>query len=39
VAQLCLAWLLAQGDDLLPIPGTKRDRDGSRKISVRSTSR
>jgi aryl-alcohol dehydrogenase-like predicted oxidoreductase len=23
VAQLCLAWLLAQGDDLLPIPGTK----------------
>jgi len=24
VAQLCLAWLLAQGDDLLPIPGTKR---------------
>jgi aryl-alcohol dehydrogenase-like predicted oxidoreductase len=24
VAQLCLAWLLAQGDDLLPIPGTKQ---------------
>jgi aryl-alcohol dehydrogenase-like predicted oxidoreductase len=24
VAQLCLAWLLAQGDDVLPIPGTKR---------------
>jgi len=23
VAQLCLAWLLAQGDDVLPIPGTK----------------
>jgi len=23
VAQLCLAWLLAQGEDLLPIPGTK----------------
>ena len=22
-AQLCLAWLLAQGDDVLPIPGTK----------------
>ena len=20
---MCLAWLLAQGDDLLPIPGTK----------------
>ena len=24
VAQLCLAWLLAQGEDVLPIPGTKR---------------
>jgi aryl-alcohol dehydrogenase-like predicted oxidoreductase len=24
VAQLCLAWLLAQGNDVLPIPGTKR---------------
>ncbi|MBV9152532.1 MAG: aldo/keto reductase [Alphaproteobacteria bacterium] len=24
VAQLCLAWLLAQGDDVVPIPGTKR---------------
>ena len=23
-AQLALAWVLAQGDDLLPIPGTKR---------------
>jgi aryl-alcohol dehydrogenase-like predicted oxidoreductase len=23
VAQLCLAWLLAQGEDVLPIPGTK----------------
>ncbi len=22
-AQLCLAWLLAQGDDVLPIPGTR----------------
>ena len=22
VAQLCLAWLLAQGDDVIPIPGT-----------------
>jgi len=22
--QLCLAWLLAQGDDILPIPGTKK---------------
>ncbi len=25
-AQLALAWLLAQGDDLAPIPGTKRTR-------------
>jgi aryl-alcohol dehydrogenase-like predicted oxidoreductase len=24
VAQLALAWVLAQGDDLVPIPGTKR---------------
>jgi aryl-alcohol dehydrogenase-like predicted oxidoreductase len=24
VAQLCLAWLLAQGDDVIPIPGTKQ---------------
>ncbi len=24
VAQLSLAWLLAQGDDIVPIPGTKR---------------
>ncbi|MBV9861546.1 MAG: aldo/keto reductase [Alphaproteobacteria bacterium] len=23
-AQLCLAWLLAQGEDVIPIPGTKR---------------
>jgi len=23
-AQLALAWVLAQGDDILPIPGTKR---------------
>jgi aryl-alcohol dehydrogenase-like predicted oxidoreductase len=22
--QLCLAWLLAQGPDVIPIPGTKR---------------
>jgi len=25
-AQLALAWLLAQGDDIIPIPGTKRTR-------------
>ena len=24
-AQVALAWLLAQGDDIVPIPGTKRD--------------
>lgn len=23
-AQLCLAWILAQGDNIIPIPGTKR---------------
>jgi aryl-alcohol dehydrogenase-like predicted oxidoreductase len=26
LAQLVIAWLLAQGDDLVPIPGTKRRR-------------
>jgi aryl-alcohol dehydrogenase-like predicted oxidoreductase len=25
-AQLALAWLLAQGDDIVPIPGTKKRR-------------
>jgi aryl-alcohol dehydrogenase-like predicted oxidoreductase len=25
-AQLCLAWVLAQGDDIVPIPGTKHVR-------------
>lgn len=25
-AQLALAWLLAQGDDIIPIPGTKRSK-------------
>lgn len=24
VSQLALAWLLAQGDDIVPIPGTRR---------------
>ena len=24
VAQLALAWVMAQGDDIVPIPGTKR---------------
>ena len=25
-AQLALAWLLHQGDDVVPIPGTKREK-------------
>ena len=25
-AQIALAWVLAQGDDIVPIPGTKRRR-------------
>ncbi len=25
-AQVALAWLLAQGDDIVPIPGTKKTR-------------
>jgi aryl-alcohol dehydrogenase-like predicted oxidoreductase len=25
-AQFALAWILAQGDDIVPIPGTKRRR-------------
>ena len=25
-AQIALAWLLAQGEDIVPIPGTKRRR-------------
>jgi aryl-alcohol dehydrogenase-like predicted oxidoreductase len=25
-AQLALAWVLAQGDDVVPIPGTKRTK-------------
>jgi len=27
LAQLALAWVLAQGDDVVPIPGTKRSRN------------
>ncbi|KAL2916783.1 hypothetical protein HK105_203562 [Polyrhizophydium stewartii] len=26
VSQLCLAWVMAQGDDIIPIPGTKREK-------------
>ena len=36
-AQLALAWVLAQGDDLVPIPGTKR-RATSRRTRPRPTS-
>ena len=25
-AQVCVAWVLAQGEHILPIPGTKRER-------------
>ena len=25
-AQLCLAWVLAQGEDFIPIPGTKKSK-------------
>ena len=32
-AQLTLAWLLAQGDDMVPIPGTKQ-RAASKRISA-----
>ena len=39
-AQLALAWVLAQGDDLVPIPGTKRLRyleDNMGALSVKLT--
>jgi len=37
-AQVALAWVLAQGDDLVPIPGTKRRRyleENLRALEVR----
>ncbi len=40
LAQLALAWLLAQGDDIVPIPGTKRRRfleENARAVSVELT--
>ena len=39
-AQLALAWVLAQGDDVVPIPGTKRRRvpRGERRRRSRSSS-
>ena len=39
-AQLALAWVLAQGDDIVPIPGTKRRRyleDNIAALEVRLT--
>ncbi len=39
-AQLALAWLLAQGDDIVPIPGTKRRthlRDNLASIDIKLT--
>ncbi|KAM0127279.1 hypothetical protein ACHAP3_008847 [Botrytis cinerea] len=40
-AQLTLAWLLAQGDDVIPIPGTKRIKyleENLRSLEVKLTS-
>jgi aryl-alcohol dehydrogenase-like predicted oxidoreductase len=39
-AQLAIAWVLAQGDDLVPIPGTKRRQyleDNARAVEVELT--
>ena len=33
--QLALAWVLAQGDDIIPIPGTKRQGKYVRTLSRR----
>ena len=33
-AQLALAWLLAQGDDLVPIPGTKRRKNLEENVAA-----
>jgi aryl-alcohol dehydrogenase-like predicted oxidoreductase len=35
-AQLALAWLLAQGDDIVPIPGTKRQKYLEENIAAAS---
>ena len=40
-AQLALAWVLAQGDDVVPIPGTKRRRyleENARAVEIEITS-
>jgi hypothetical protein len=34
-AQLALAWLLAQGDDMVPIPGTKQRRYLEQDVGAR----
>ena len=36
-SQLALAWVLAQGDDVVPIPGTKRVHATSRRTPLRRT--
>ena len=39
-SQLALAWLLAQGDDIVPIPGTKRQKhleENAQAVSVKLT--
>ena len=33
-AQLALTWVLAQGDDIVPIPGTKRRRSLEENIDA-----
>jgi aryl-alcohol dehydrogenase-like predicted oxidoreductase len=41
-SQLAIAWLLAQGDDLVPIPGAERRRyleEDLRAVEVRLTPR
>jgi aryl-alcohol dehydrogenase-like predicted oxidoreductase len=35
-AQLALAWLLAQGEDIVPIPGTKRQKYLEENIAAAS---
>jgi aryl-alcohol dehydrogenase-like predicted oxidoreductase len=41
-SQLAIAWLLAQGDDIVPIPGAERRRyleENARALEVRLTRR
>ena len=37
-AQLALAWVLAQGDDIVPIPGTKRRKHLEENAAASSVS-